>query len=109
MLDRCPVKAIVFIRFSYRWLLRARYNVMLVQNMKFLSTCKLDLVCTAVGLLVFDSLRPVLARDFSLGEGSRIVLVHFISWGLTVLKYAIVRIQLFHFLMDNPLSTCSYF
>ena len=62
-----------------------------------------------MGLLVLDSLRPVLARDFSLREGTRVVLVHSVRWGLTFFKNAIVRIQLFHFLMDNPLSTCSYF
>ena len=81
--------------------------MMLVQNMKFLSTCKLDLVCTAVGLLVFDSLRPVLARDFSLGEGTRVVLVHSIRWRLTLFKDAIVRIQLFHVLMDKTFCACT--
>ena len=104
----CLIEATVLIKFSYRWLLRARYNVMLVQNMKFLSTCQLDLVCTAVSLLVLDSLRRVLA-DFSLGEGTRVVLVHSVCWGLTFFKDAIVRIQLLHFLMDNSLYQHCFF
>ena len=60
-----------------------------------------------MGLLVLDSLRPVLARDFSLREGTRVVLVHSVRWGLTFFKNAIVRIQLFHVLMDYTFCTCA--
>ena len=57
---------------------------MLVQNVKFLATCKLDLVGAPVLLRLTFELSPVSTRNFSLGERARIVLMQDLCLGTFV-------------------------
>lgn len=68
-----------------RWLLRRRYKV-LIQDMKFLTTGELNLVCATM-------LRPLDASgmigDLSLCECSRIMLMKTV-WGLAFIENSVV-------------------
>ena len=77
--------------------------MLLIENMKFLSTCQLDLIGTAMRLLVFSdtgrSCTTCWSRvcDFALREGTRIVLmVESIGRCLTFFEYTIIN-QVIHF------------
>ena len=77
--------------------------MLLIENMKFLSARQLDLIRTAMRLLIFSdsggSCAPCRRRigDFALREGTRIVLmVKSIGWCLTFFEYSIVN-QVIHF------------
>ena len=77
--------------------------MLLIENMKFLSACQLDLIGTAMRLLVFGDSGGGCAScgrgigDFALREGTRIVLmVKSIGRCLTFFEYSIIK-QVIHF------------
>ena len=77
--------------------------MLLIENMKFLSTCQLDLIGTAMRLLVFrdsggscTTCRSCIS-DFALRKGTRIVLMVESIWRcLTFFENTIIH-QVIHF------------
>ena len=83
---------------------------MLVQYVKFLATCKLDLVGAPVLLRLAFELSCVGTRNFALGERARIVLMQHLCLD-TLIKYAAVRIKFLHIrpsFLANCLSLISF-
>lgn len=63
---------------------------MLVEYVKFLATCELDLVCTAVLLWLAFEATSMRSGDFTLSERARIVLMQYLGLLTTLFKYAAV-------------------
>ena len=66
---------------------------MLVENVKLLTACKLDLIGTAMCLGTFYSGSMLIhSSDLALGERTRVVLMQAVVRCLAFVKYSIVRV-----------------